>query len=200
MIVIGLTGSMASGKSETAKLFAAEGVNVFDSDAAVHALYAQGGAAVAAVGRRFPAALREGAVDRMALSEALRKERDGFAALEAIIHPLVRAAQESFIAAARAAGDAAVVLDIPLLFETGRAADMDKIVVTSCGEDERMRRALARPGMTKAKYGAIMARQMPDAEKRARADHVIDTSKGLDSAREQVQAVLKAIKSGAGHA
>lgn len=193
MIVLGLTGSIGMGKSTVAKMFAEEGAPAFDSDASVHQLYAKGGAAVAAVAAEFPSAVRDGAVDRMLLSPLVLDNPAALKRLEQIVHPFVRQAQVDFAEAARAQGAEVVVFDIPLLLE-GKNADLfDKIVVVSAPAEVQRARVLARPGMTEEKFEQILARQMPDAEKRARADFVIDTSGSLDDTRAQVRAVLDAL-------
>lgn len=197
MIVIGLTGSIGMGKSTVAKMFAEEGAAVFDSDAAVHQLYARGGAAVAAVGAEFPGAIRDGAVDRALLSPLVLNNPMALKRLEQIVHPFVRQAQVAFAEAARAAGAAFVLFDIPLLLE-GKGADLfDTIVVVSAPAEVQRARVLARPGMTEEKFAQILARQMPDAEKRARADFVIDTGVTLDETRAQVRAVLDVLNEAA---
>lgn len=188
MRVIGLTGSIGMGKTTTAKLFAEEGVAVHDSDATVHALYA--GEAVPLVEAAFPGTTRDGAVDRKQLGTRVLGDKAALAKLEAIVHPLVRKAEAAFLETQRAAGAAVVVLDIPLLFETGRAGDVDCVVVVSAGPDEQRRRVMARPGMTEETFAAVLARQTPDADKRARADLVIDTSGDIAETRDQVRACL----------
>lgn len=193
MIVLGLTGSIGMGKSTVARMFAEEGAPSFDSDAAVHALYAPGGAAVAQVGAAFPGVVRDGAVDREALSARVVGDAAALRRLESIVHPLVRAAQGEFLEASRAAGAKCVVLDIPLLFESGGATLVDKVVVVSAPADLQRERVLARAGMTEEKFESILARQVPDAEKRARADFVIDTSGPFETTRAQVRAVLDAL-------
>lgn len=192
MIVIGLTGSVGMGKSTTAKMFAEAGVPVFDADAAVHALYE--GAAVAPVEAAFPGVARDGRVDRAALGERVIGKPEAMKRLEAIVHPLVRAAREAFLAEAREAGAAIAVLDIPLLYETGGAGEVDTVVLASAPKAVQKARVLARPGMTEARFEAILAKQMPDSDKRARADHVIETGDGLEPARRQVQALVAALK------
>jgi dephospho-CoA kinase len=191
MIVIGLTGSIGMGKTTTARLFAEEGVPVHDADAVVHRLYA--GVAVPLIEAAFPGTTREGVVDRKELGTRVLGDRSALAKLEAIVHPLVRAAEAEFLAEARAAGAPAVVLDIPLLFETGRERDVDAVVVASAGEAEQRRRVMERPGMTEETFRSILDRQAPDAEKRARADVVIDTSKSVEDAHAQVRAALKSL-------
>jgi dephospho-CoA kinase len=188
MIVIGLTGSIGMGKTETGKLFARLGIAVSDSDAIVHALYNKGGAAVAAIAEAFPEAVREGRVDRVILSRIVTNDPSQLRRLEKIVHPLVRAEQKNFIE--RHKGEKVVVLDIPLLFETGRDREVDKIVVVSAPPEIQRARVLARKGMTEDKFSAILARQTPDAEKRTRADFVVDTSQGLDHAERQVRAII----------
>ena len=194
MKLIGLTGSIGMGKSTTANMFAEEGVPVFDADAAVHALYAPGGDAVAEIEAAFPGTTGSQGVDRTRLSEALARDPAGFEKLEAIVHPLVAAARESFIEEARAAGCWAVLLDIPLLFESGREDAFDVLVVVSAPEDVQRQRVRARPGMTVEKFEAIKARQTPDHEKRTRADFVVDSSKGLADAREQVKRIIAVLR------
>lgn len=194
MIVIGLTGSIGMGKSTVAAMFAEEGAPVFDSDAAVHALYAPGGAAIAPVEQAFPGVLKSGAIDRAALSARVVGNEAAMKALEAIVHPLVAAAQRDFLEAAREAGAECVVLDIPLLLESRKPHAVDRVVVVSAPADVQRARVLARPGMTVEKFEAILARQMPDAEKRARADFVIDTGGALEQTRAQVRSVLDALR------
>jgi dephospho-CoA kinase len=191
MIVIGLTGSIGMGKSTVAQMFAEEGAPAFNSDDAVHALYAQGGAAVGPVEAAFPGVMKEGAIDRAVLSARVVDHPEAIKQLEAIVHPLVRQAQAEFLEAHR--GAAAVVLDIPLLFESGGAARVDKIAVVSAPANVQRARVTARPGMTEEKFAYLLSRQMPDAEKRARADFVIDTSGEFDATRAQVRAVLDAL-------
>jgi dephospho-CoA kinase len=194
MIVIGLTGSIGMGKSTVAKMFAEEGAPSFDSDAAVHALYAPGGAAVAPVEAAFPGVVRDEAIDRDALSARVVGDEAALRRLEEIVHPLVRQAQAAFLEANRAAGVECVVLDIPLLFESGGAKLVDKVVVVSAPPDLQRERVLARPGMTAEKFESILARQVSDAEKRARADFVIDTGGTFEATRAQVRAVLDALR------
>lgn len=196
MITVGLTGSIGMGKSTTAAMFAAEGVPVYDADAEVHALYARGGAAVAPLEAAFPGVVIDGAVDRTLLSQRVVGKPDELKRLEAIVHPLVGESRIGFFQKAVAAGADIVVLDIPLLFETGGETRMDAVVVVSAPADLQRQRVLARPGMDEAKLDAILARQMADAEKRARAHFVIDTGKGLDDARRQVRDVLTRLRAG----
>jgi dephospho-CoA kinase len=194
MIVIGLTGSIGMGKSTVTKMFAEEGAPGFDSDAAVHALYAPGGAAVGPVEAAFPGVTKDGAIDRAALSARVVGDPEKIKTLERIVHPLVRQAQMQFLQDQRDAGAPFVVLDIPLLFEGSGAKFVDKTIVVSAPADVQRARVLARPGMTEEKFEAILALQMPDAEKRARADFVIDTSGSFENTRAQVRAVLDALR------
>lgn len=194
MIVIGLTGSIGMGKTTTAKLLAEEGAAVFDADAAVAELYAAGGAGVDPVGEAFPGTIKDGAVDREALTGALRNDPRGFEKLERIVHPLVSAAREDFFARAEAEGAEFAVLDVPLLFEVGLHNHVDVVMVVTAPEHVQHERVLARPGMTIEKLDAILARQLHDSEKKERADIVIDTSRGVEDARRQVRAALKELK------
>ncbi|HEX7775059.1 MAG TPA: dephospho-CoA kinase [Parvibaculum sp.] len=200
MLLIGLTGSIGMGKSETAKMFARLGVPVYDADAAVHALYAKGGAAVAPVAEVFPSAVIDGAVDRQALSRAVLGLPDQMKKLEAIVHPLVGRAQLEFLKEAKAGGHQAVLLDIPLLYETGGETRVDIVVVVSAPYHIQEARVLARPGMDMAKFAAIHAKQVHDDEKRKRADFIVETDKGLDHAFDQVKAVVAALKGREGKA
>lgn len=193
MIVIGLTGSIGMGKSTVGNMFAEEGAPLFDSDAAVHRLYARGGAAVDPVAAAFPGAVKDGVVDREALSAHVVGDAAALKRLEQIVHPLVREAQMQFLQQHRDAGAKWVVLDIPLLFESGGGPLVDKIVVVSAPAEIQRARVLGRPGMSEDKFESILARQVPDAEKRARADFVIDTSGSFDATRAQVRAVLDAL-------
>ena len=194
MIVIGLTGSIGMGKSTVAQMFSEEGAPAFNSDDVVHELYARGGGAVAPVEAAFPGVARDGAIDRSALSALLVDNPEAIKHLEAIVHPFVRQAQNAFLDRHRKAGVAAAVLDIPLLFESGGAERVDQIVVVSAGADVQRARVMSRPGMSEEKFATLLSRQMPDAEKRARADFVIDTSGEFDSTRAQVRAVLDALR------
>lgn len=194
MIVLGLTGSIGMGKSTTAQLFAEEGTPVYDADAAVHALYEPGGAGVEPVGAAFPGVVKDGAVDRVALSKAVLDDPAGMKRLEAIVHPLVREAQAAFLRANLERKAELVVLDIPLLFETGADRLMDAVVVVSAPAAVQRARVLARPGMSAEKFEAILAKQCPDADKRARADFVVNTGLGIEEARAQVRAILAVIR------
>ena len=190
MIIVGLTGSIGMGKSTTSAMFQAEGVPVYDADAAVHALYAKGGAAVAPVEAAFPGVVVDGAIDRAKLSAQVVGKPEALKRLEAVVHPLVGESRKVFFEAAAAVNAPLVILDIPLLFETGGERNVAAVIVVSAPEAVQRERVMARPDMTAEKLDAILARQLPDAEKRARADIVIDTSMGLDSAREQVRAAI----------
>ncbi len=192
--LIGLTGSIGMGKSETAKMFAKLGIPVYDSDAAVHRLYEPGGGAVARIAEVFPGTVHDGRVDRAALSKTLAGDEAAFKNLEAIVHPLVAEENRKFLAQAVADGAEMVVQDIPLLFETGGHARMDAVVVVSAPSHVQRQRVLERAGMTEEKLDQILSRQMPDAEKRAKAHFVVDTSKGLDHAFAQVKAIVEALK------
>ncbi len=194
MIQLGLTGSIGMGKSTVARMFAEQGAPVFDADAAVHALYAKGGAGVAAVGVEFPQAIRDGAVDRAELSRLVMNDPAAFRRLEQVVHPLVAQANADFVAAQRQAGAQVIVFDVPLLYENRGAARFDKVAVVSAPADMQRARVLARPGMTEEKFEGILARQMPDAEKRTRADFVIDTGCPLEETRAQVRAILDALR------
>jgi dephospho-CoA kinase len=188
MITIGLTGSIGMGKSTTADMFKAAGVPVISADEIVHDLYK--GAATPLIEDAFPGTTSDGVVDRVLLSEALLRDPGGFKRLEAIVHPLVREREHDFLEDARAKGHTLALIDIPLLYETGAENRVDVVVVVSCGPEIQRKRVLARAGMTEAKFEAILARQLPDAEKRRRADFVIDTSKGIEPARQQVEDLI----------
>lgn len=198
-ILIGLTGSMGMGKSTTARMFAEAGCALWDADAAVHRLYAPGGAAAAALAGIFPGAMEAGAVSRDRLRQIVAQDPKALARLEAIVHPLVQKDRAGFVARARREGKDCVVLDIPLLFETGADRDMDVIVVASAPPEIQRARLLERGTMTPAELDAILGNQMPDADKRARADYVIETDT-LEHAGEQVQAVLAEIRRTRPHA
>jgi dephospho-CoA kinase len=181
------------GKSTAAGLFAAEGVPVYDADEAVRRLYAPGGGAVGAVEAAFPGVIRAGAVDRERLSALVVDRPEALRRLEAIVHPLVVADRAAFVAKAQSDGVPVVVLDIPLLFEAGREGECDAVVVVSAPAQVQRERVLARAGMTGAKLKAILARQVPDAEKRARADFLIDAGAGLEVARAEVRRILETV-------
>jgi dephospho-CoA kinase len=188
MIVLGLTGSVGMGKSTTAQMFADEGVPVFDADAAVHRLYA--GEAAPLIEREFPGTTSNGTVDREKLSTRVVGKPDSLARLEKLIHPLVGKARAEFMENAEKSGARAVLLDIPLLFETGDPSKFHAVIVVSAPAELQRQRVLERPGMTAEKFEAILKRQTPDSEKRARADFVVDTGKGFDEARKQVREIL----------
>lgn len=194
MITAALTGSIGMGKSTTAAMFAAEGVPVYDADAEVHRLYAEGGAAVAPVEAAFPGVTKEGAIDRGALGARVLGEPEALRRLEQIVHPLLGATRAAFFTRAQADGADLVLLDIPLLFETGGETRVDAVVVVSAPADVQRVRVLERPGMTPEKLDAILARQVPDAEKRRRADFVIDTGQGLEAARAQVRETIAKLR------
>jgi dephospho-CoA kinase len=189
--VIGLTGGIGMGKSETAKLFAAEGVAVHDSDAAIARLYAKGGAAAQAIAKAFPGTLKDGAVDRAALSARVVSDPAALARLEALVHPLVQQDRKDFLKNATAL---IILFDIPLLLEIGAEREMDAVVVASAPEQVRRARVLARPGMTAEKFESLKARQLDDAKKRQQAHYVVMTDKGLEHAREQVKMILADIR------
>ena len=191
MIVLGLTGSIGMGKSTTARMFVEQGVPVHDSDEAVHRLYA--GAAAPLVEAAFPGTTRDGVVDRALLAARILGDADAIRRVEAIVHPLVRADADAFLARARASGAPIAVLDIPLLFETSGTGRVDKVVVVTAPAEVQRQRVLARPGMTEEKFRAILARQVPDAEKRRQADFIVDSSQGMEAARDQVRAIIDAL-------
>lgn len=191
MFRLGLTGSIGSGKSTTATFFRQAGIPVHDADAAVHQLYR--GKAAPLIEAAFPGTTRDGVVDRPALSAVLKAEPERFPELERIVHPLVRQAEVQALESAARQGKRMVVLDIPLLFETGAETRCDAILVVHVNADEQRRRVLARPGMTEALFHAILARQMPAAEKCRRAHAMIDTGYGIDAARHDVAALIRAL-------
>jgi dephospho-CoA kinase len=191
MFILGLTGSLGMGKSTTARFFSEEGVPVHDADAVVHRLYE--GEAAAAIEAAFPGTTAGGKVDRTRLAARVLGDGAALARLEAIVHPLVQDAERRLVAEARSRGEKIAVLDIPLLFESGADRRVDAVVVVSAPPDVQRARVLERPGMTVEKLEAILARQMSDAEKRARADFVVDTSQGFDAARAQVRAILATV-------
>ncbi len=191
MFILGLTGSIGMGKSTAAGFFREAGVAVHDSDAVVHRLYE--GEAVGPIEAAFPGVTVDGRIDRSRLTDKLVGKPDAIKQLEAIVHPLVRAVSERFIAAQQARGARAIVLDIPLLFETGGEKRVDAVVVVSAPADVQRARVLARPGMTAERLDALLARQMSDAEKRARAHFVVDSARSFDSARAQIHGILRAV-------
>jgi dephospho-CoA kinase len=191
MFVLGLTGSLGMGKSTTAQFFAEAGVPVHDADAVVHQLYE--GRAVAAVEAAFPGTTVGGKVDRAKLAARVLNDPGALKRLEDIVHPLVHEAEQRLLTEAEKRGEKVAVLDIPLLFETGGERRVDAVVVVSAPGEVQRARLLQRPGMTIERIESILARQMPDSEKRARADFIVDTSRGLDAARAQVRAILEAV-------
>jgi dephospho-CoA kinase len=191
MFILGLTGSIGMGKSTTARFFREAGVPVHDSDAVVHRLYE--GKAVGPVEAAFPGATVDGRIDRAQLSAQLIAQPDAIKQLEAIVHPLVRAESEQFLATQRAAGARVIVLDIPLLFETGGDRRVDAVVVVSAPAEIQRTRVLGRPGMTAERLDTLLVRQMSDADKRARAHFVVDSARCFDSARAQVHGILRAV-------
>jgi dephospho-CoA kinase len=188
MIILGLTGSIGMGKSTTAKLFAEAGVPVYDADAAVHSLYE--GEAVSATEAAFPGTTVEGRVDRGRLSAQVVHDPSAIKRLEAIVHPMLGASRQKFLHEAEQSGVPVVVVDIPLLFETGGEKRVDAVVVVSTTPEIQRQRILARDNMNGEKLDAILARQLPDAEKRKRADFVVDTSHGLDPVRARIRDIL----------
>lgn len=192
MIIVGLTGSIGMGKSTTAALFAEQGIPVSDSDRVVHDLYR--GEAVPLIAAAFPDVIEGGVIDRNKLSENLAKNPANFKILEGIVHPLVRSRERAFLDGARDSGADVAVLDIPLLFETGAQDRVDVVVVVSCDPELQKERVLERPGMTEEKFDLILSRQVPDKEKRARADFVVDTGHGIESARSQVDEIISILR------
>ena len=198
MIVVGLTGSIGMGKSNAARSLRYLGVPVYDADAEVHKLYAKGGAAVAPIARAFPFAVRDGAVDRAKLSELLRADPGAVARLETIVHPLVRRIQERFLRAAAVRREPIAVLDIPLLFETGGEKRCDAVIVVSAPAYLQRQRVLRRPGMSGAKLDLLLGRQTPDAEKRRRADYVINTNRGYRDTLLALKKIIQRLKARGG--
>lgn len=197
--LVGLTGSIGMGKTETGKLFAQLGIPVLDSDSVVGELYEPGGKAVAPIAAAFPGTVHDGRVDRTALAKELARDPAGFERLEAIVHPLVRDVRGGFVRAAAERGDELVIIDIPLLYETGAEKSVDAVVVVSAPRDVQEHRVLARPGMTPEKLEMLHARQVPDAQKRAQADFVIETDKGLAQAFAEVKRVAAELRARARH-
>ncbi|HUI20291.1 MAG TPA: dephospho-CoA kinase [Methylocella sp.] len=191
MLVLGLTGSLGMGKSATAAMFRAEGVEVFDSDAVVHTLYKS--EAAPAIEAAFPGTVRNGVVDRGLLGERVLKDPAALAGLEAIVHPLVTKARHAFLAEAAKRGVQLVVLDIPLLFETGLDREVDAVVLVTAPETVQKERVSRRSGMTPERLAGILKRQMPDEEKRARSHFIIETGRGFASAERQVRGILRAL-------
>ena len=192
MLIIGLTGSIGMGKSTANRMFAEAGCDVWDADAAVHRLYAPGGAAVAPLAALHPPALVAGGISRPALKDWIAADPTALGQIERIVHPLVAADRAAFLSRARSD---VVVCDIPLLFETGGDAFVDAVVVVTADPEVQAARVLARPGMTRDRFEAILARQTPDAEKRRRADFLVDTGRGLDVARDQVRQIVETVLS-----
>ena len=192
MLIVELTGSIGMGKSTTAQMFREEGVAVHDSDAAVHAIYR--GPQSEAIGRAFPGSTSEGAVDRAKLAAMTLGRPEEIARLEQIVHPLVQELRRTFLATERERGAKICVVDIPLLYETGAEKEVDKVVVVTAAPEIQRERVLARPGMTEEKFGAILARQLPDSLKRERADFVVHTDRGLEVARAEVRAIIAALR------
>ncbi|MFT3997188.1 MAG: dephospho-CoA kinase [Asticcacaulis sp.] len=193
MIRLGLTGSIGMGKSTIAKMFADEGVPVWDADETVHRLYADSPEVKSALVEVFGDVLTDGAVDRAKLSACLKKTPEKFKDLNAIVHPATVADRETFLSRHEQAGTPLTLSDIPLLFETGAEKTFDKVVVVSAPAQVQAARVLARPGMTAEKFADILSRQTPDAEKRRRADFVIDTSQGLEHSRQQVRGIIRSL-------
>ena len=195
MIILGLTGSIAMGKTETAKMFQRLAIPVYNADAAVHELYGKKGAAVEPIAALHPDVIVNGEVCREKLSRKIINNPGIVAEIEKIVHPLVRRKQSDFIASSNRAGAPLAVLDIPLLFETGGENRVDKILVVTAPENIQRKRALERPGMTPEKLALILSRQMPDEEKRAKADYVVETHKGLEHAFQRVSEIVDELKS-----
>ncbi|MFC6198054.1 dephospho-CoA kinase [Ponticaulis profundi] len=194
MLTLGLTGSIGMGKSATASMFRDEGIPVYDADAAVHAIYEPGGLAVEPLSKVFPDVIVEDRVDRTRLRERVLNDPGAMKQLESIVHPLVGQTQIDFRKTAKSDGADMIVLDIPLLFETGGDARVDYTIVVSATAEEQRKRVLGRDGMTEDAFEKILAKQLPDAEKRARADFVINSRIDLEYAREQVKALISALR------
>jgi dephospho-CoA kinase len=191
MVILGLTGSIGMGKSTTARLFADEGVPVHDADAAVHRLYE--GDAAPLIEAAFPGTTRNGRVDRPMLASRVFGDPVALRTLEGIVHPLVHKSEKVFLEECRKGGAKVVLLDIPLLFETGAESRVHKVIVVTAPSDMQRLRVFERPGMTEEKFKAVLTQQMPDAEKRRRADFVVDSGRGLEHARGQVRDILAAV-------
>jgi dephospho-CoA kinase len=194
MVIIGLTGSIGMGKSETAKMFRSLGIPVYDADAAVHAIYAPGGSAVAPIEAAFPGVTGANGVDRELLAKQVLNDGAALKKLEAIVHPLVGLEQQKFLARVAAEGAEMIVIDVPLLYETGGQKRVDCVVLVSAPYELQRERVLARPGMSEDKFLSILAKQVPDAEKRAQADYIIDSSQGIEHAMAQVEALIPLLK------
>ena len=194
MKIIGLTGSIGMGKSTTAAMFREAGIPVYDADAAVHEAYDVGGIAVGPVGEAFPGVVKDGKVDREALRQAVLGKPEQMAKLNGIVHPLIGAARSDVFEKARAAGADMIIMDVPLIFETGGQKNMDAVIVVSAPAEMQRDRVLAREGMTPERLEQILSQQTPDAEKRARADYVVDTGQGLEAARAQVATIIEDLR------
>lgn len=186
-MILGLTGSIAMGKTTTAEMFRKLGYPVFDADSAVHQLYAKNGAAAKIIQKLFPDVMHAGAVNRKVLAEKILKTPTVLATIENIVHPMVKTLEQKFISEHKTSGAQIIVLDIPLLFEVKRRGDVDKVLVVFATSEQQKARAMARPGMTEKKFKAIRSKQMSNDEKRLRADYVIDTSKSIDETLKQVK-------------
>jgi dephospho-CoA kinase len=193
MIIVGLTGSIGMGKSTTLAMFADAGIPVHSADESVHRLYA--GQAANLIEAQFPGVVENGAVNRDKLAKQVFNDPDALKRLESVVHPLVRKDEEAFIKSAQKTGAPFAVIDIPLLYETGAEKRVDKVIVVTAPEDMQRDRVMARPGMTAEKFQSILARQLPDAEKRNRADFVIDTGQGLEYTRRAVHEIARALTS-----
>ena len=194
---IGLTGSIGMGKSTTAAMFREAGIPVYDADAAVHRAYEVGGICVGPVGEAFPGVVKDGRVDREALRQAVLGKPEAMAKLNSIVHPLIGRERSAIFEEAEAAGADMIIMDIPLIYETGGERNMDAVIVVSAPADVQRERVLAREGMSPERLDAILAQQMPDAEKRKRADYVVDTGLGLEAAREQVHRIIAELRASA---
>ena len=190
MLLVGLTGSIGMGKSKSAELFEAEGLPVYDADASVHALYEKGGAAVAPLSEHFPEAIKDGAVDRTILGKLVLHDGEMLQKLESIVHPLAGKMQKDFLETQEAAGKKAVILDIPLLLEKKAEGLVDVVVVVSTTPEVQKQRVLERPGMTEEKFHSILSKQMPDVEKREKADFVVDSTISLADAHSQIKDII----------
>ena len=190
MLLVGLTGSIGMGKSKSAELFEAEGLPVYDADASVHALYEKGGAAVAPLSEYFPEAIKDGAVDRTILGKLVLHDGEMLQKLESIVHPLAGKMQKDFLETQEAAGKKAVILDIPLLLEKKAEGLVDVVVVVSTTPEVQKQRVLKRLGMTEEKYLAILSKQMPDVEKREKADFVVDSTISVADAQSQIRDII----------
>lgn len=190
MLLVGLTGSIGMGKSKSAELFEAEGLPVYDADASVHALYEKGGAAVAPLSEHFPEAIKDGAVDRAILGKLVLNDGEMLQKLESIVHPLAGKMQKDFLETQEAAGKKAVILDIPLLLEKKADGLVDVVVVVSTTPAVQKQRVLERSGMTEEKFHSILSKQMPDAEKRGKADFVVDSTISVADAHRQIRDII----------